>query len=199
LDSICGEEPVLVRIRNVNTTELLFASENDPDERGFRVFTWRDLNDIPCKEGNQWMHEETWWIEPAPLCPAGSNATSSFLLKNARQRPQPRGYLYVESSNEDQVYVDKDFLDKGSAKLSLGASARWQLLVKSSYNGTMTDFCLRENRNRHMVQVILRNEMHESKFLGANRNTFFTLGTDATRRNVYLSNDTELWDIFLVI
>ncbi len=141
------------------------------DDQRRRVFTYSDLNDIPGVVGNSWTGEETWLIEPST-----SSATSSFLFKNAKQSIPTGGYLYVDSSDNHSVYVSNGFPDDNTAKLSLGASAKWQLLVNSTDNGRLVDFCLPQNKNYELCSptYVLRNEGYDTDvYLNAEEEDFF--------------------------
>lgn len=187
-----------------NKREYFYAAANVflSDEWGRRaVFTWGNLNDIPGVVGNWSMGKEIWLIEPVNT----SSASSLFLLKNAKPDIPSRGYLYADSSDNQSVYVSNGFPNENTAKLSLGAAARWQLLVNSSDNNNCwwtTDFCLPENKNVelcHPRSFVLRNDDYIiDVYLNAEGDPIMN---DATRlrRNTRLLTESSQWEILPVL
>jgi len=150
--------------------------------------------------GNQWKGEETWLIEPVTQAP---NTTSlSFFLKNAKPiSDPPRGYLAVDSNHNP--YLSNGFPDGNSAKSSLGASARWKLLLVNSTdnNGSMTNFCLPENRNveryNNFTGFVLQNKNYDDLYLNADEEDIFISVNDTSglRRNTQLLREGSFWEI----
>jgi len=178
-----------VYIRNSNTKEFLYAAANylALDTLKRRIFTWKELDDIPGL-GNSWSGEETWRIEPVDQC-----ASNSFRVKNIRNIYGPREYLFANSS--DSVYVRRGLPDKDSAVLSLGSSAKWQLLAKVA-GELRGDLCNLEKSD--IRGFVLRNEKYALGFLNAEEDDTFDPDNknDRRRRKVKLSIESpSYWDI----
>jgi len=178
-----------VRLKNTITREFLYAAADDRalDEERRRVFTWKDLNDIPGIQGNAWTGEETWRIEPVDKY----LSSNSFRVKSIRNIYGPREYLFANSS--DNVYVRRGLPDEDSAVLTLGSSAKWQILARVA-DDLRGDYCAME---LSAIQgFVLRNEKYASGYFNADQDDVSMNDPTGTRRNTRLSKEgPSYWDI----
>jgi len=189
LEKLCNGQSLDVRLKNKNTREFLYAAADDMalDEERRRVFTWKDLNDIPGIKGNAWTGEETWRIEPVDKY----YFSNSFRVKNIRNIYGPREYLFANSS--DSVYVRRGLPDEDSAVLTLGSSAKWQILARVA-DDLQGDYC---NLELSDIQgFVLRNEKYASGYFNADQDDVSMNDPTETRRNTRLSKEgPSYWDI----
>ena len=146
------------------------------------------MSDIPGI-GNSWTGEENWRIEPV-----NQFASNSFRLKSIRDIYGPREYLFASSS--DSVHVIRGLPDEDSAVLTLGSSAKWQLLAKVA-DELRGDYC-----NLEMSDIqgfVLRNEKYAAGYLNADADDIFTIKDEPyemNRRNIRISFDSpSYWDV----
>ena len=180
-----------VRLRNTKTTEFFYAASDgfSLDERSRRVFTWKNVNDVPGIS-DEWSGEEVWRFEPI-----NQSSSNSFRLRNTKPIYGPKEYLFA-SKSDNGVYVRRGLPDDVSSVLKLGSSAKWQLLAKIIDKAELReDFC--DVDISKVSGWVLRNEMNAG-YLKTKTDDAIIVKLDPTRvrRNVGLSTGNfSFWDI----
>ncbi len=193
LEQLCVlHQSVDVRLRNIQTKEFLYAAADDlaVDNQRRRIFTWKDLNDIPEREGNNWTGEETWSIEP--VADQECFKSNSFAVRNIKPGRPSREYLFADSS-DDFVYVKRDVPAEDNVPLNLEPSGKWQILAKVGTDELRGDICSVEAIK--IRGFVLRNEKFAAGYLNADRDDIFINDSSKMRRNVRLLNQGSTWEL----
>ncbi len=197
---------VKVQIKNFNTGELLYTSSAEDlavDQCRRRLFTWRDLNDIPGQPRNTWNQEDTWFLQPIS---SNDFSKSSLIVRLTSAVPSRSSeYLYLDPS-DGNVYLRRSCEGENSNPAPK-ESAQWLLsrvdeeennhFLEGNQENSDTPVSGAANKDRPEVYQL--QNVQYGRFLSADRNNFFEHGFSTIRRNVFaLDNQVSDWKIIVI-
>lgn len=170
---------IKVQIKNVHTGEYLYSAADDlaADQCRRRLFTWRDLKDVPNQPGNTWNEEDVWLLETTDdMNPGNIDSNSSVIVRISARSSE---YLFLDPS-DGKVYLKRG-CKIADSNLMTKESSQW--LLSLAENKVPAD-----GDEKAVGPVYNLRNVQFGRYLTADEEDFFETNFSVIRRNVFAVN-----------